>query len=219
MFQSQAQINKTKDESSDRHPNSIHFSHWYIGGGFIFGSSEGKGGEVTPLGNNYFEMGFRYKFKIAEAIAIGADVSYFNYWFKLKQDSSKVLPTNDINDKEKLKFNSLILSPYLRIKYKSNGDMMGKFIDLGGYFGYMYKSKHYTYNKHDIANEAGGSNTETYNNNLVFTEDLVYGLNTRIGLGHFILTAKYRLSDLFKEDYIFPELPRFMVGIEVGLHE
>jgi len=52
---------------------------------------------------------------------------------------------------------------------------------------------------------------------LKYVENFSYGLLARIGVSRYALTAQYRLSDIFKSSYAMPELPRLIVGIEVGL--
>lgn len=209
-----------KETSDDNHPNSRNFSHFYLGYGFMIGQPDGDGAEVRNFGSSSFHIGLRYKRKFSETLAAGLGVEYYNYWYDIKQNEKKILPNRKIHDKEKLKFNSFIGEGFFRINLSRKGNLMGKFVDLGGFAGYMYKSKHYTYDQHEIANEAGGSSKETYNNNLVFTEDLLYGVVAKIGLGHFVFFGKYRLSDSFNENgELFPDLPKLNVGLEIGLHD
>jgi hypothetical protein len=48
-------------------------------------------------------------------------------------------------------------------------------------------------------------------------ENFAYGFLARAGTNRYVITAKYRMSDIFKSSYAIPELPRLTVGVEVGL--
>jgi hypothetical protein len=40
----------------------------------------------------------------------------------------------------------------------------------------------------------------------------------KFGVGHFAVYGAYRLNDLFKAKYNYPELPPLTAGIEIGIY-
>ena len=206
-------------KSIDRHPNSKHFSHLYVGYGFVLGEQSKKGSDIIYGKSHSFDLGWLYKYKISERFNIGVDV-YYNYQvFHLKQDSSKTLPNNFLHHKEKLIVNQMNGDAFLRIRLKRSPMLMGKFIDLGAYGGYVVNAKMIVVDKLQTVNAYGSKETETIHNKLNFIEPLQYGAFARFGLGHFVFTFRYRLTDLFKKSYNFTEMPVYNVGIRFGFHD
>ena len=52
---------------------------------------------------------------------------------------------------------------------------------------------------------------------LSYVENISYGFMARLGTNRYALTARYRTSDLFVTGYDLPELPRLVLGVELGL--
>ena len=94
---------------------------------------------------------------------------------------------------------------------------MGNYLDLAGYGEWGFNIKHKTRDEHTIANAAGASQTQTTNTGLLYTEAINYGVLARIGFNKIGVYGKYRVSDLFKPSYLFPELPRITVGLELAV--
>jgi hypothetical protein len=49
-------------------------------------------------------------------------------------------------------------------------------------------------------------------------KDINYGIKARAGRNHLAITGTYRLSNIFKNSYYLPEMPRFTVGVEIGIY-
>ena len=201
-------------------PNLKHFTHLYLDLGFIAGKSETEGADIN-YGKSYtFSVGYRYKRKISNFYAIGFDINYYLMSYNLKQENSKILPNDSLHNKEKLIFNNLGLELYNRFNFGKRGNYIGTFIDIGAYGNWAYKVKHYTKDELDNADINNAKINEVTNTGLVYPEELNYGVKARIGINRFVLSATYRLSDLFKEKYsYYPELPRLSVGLQIGLHK
>ena len=199
-------------------PNLKHFTHLYFDLGFIVGESETEGADIN-YGKSYtFSIGYRYKRKICNFYAIGFDISYYFMSYNLKQNIFKILPNDSIHNKEKLIFNNLGLELYNRFNFGKRGNYIGNFIDIGAYGNWAYKIKHYTKDDINVDINKAKIKQVTYTG-LVYPEELNYGLRARIGINRYVLSATYRLSDLFKEIYDYPELPRLSVGLQIGLHK
>ena len=207
------------EQSTDRHPNSKHFSHLFIGVGFALGEQTKDGSDIIYGKSHSFDVGWLYKYKISERFNIGVDL-YYNYQvFHLKQDSSKTLPNNMLHNKERLIVNQMNGDVFLRIRLKRSPMLMGKFIDIGGYGGYVVNSKIITLDKLPAPNSYGSKEVETTHNKLNFVEPLQYGAFTRLGFGHIVFTFRYRLTNLFKSTYNFAEMPVYNLGVRIGLHD
>ncbi len=207
------------EQSVDRHPNSKHFAHLFLGYGIIGGAQTQNGSAIIYGKSHSFDVGWLYKLKISERFNTGIDI-YYNYQvFHLKQDGSKTLPNNILHNKEKLIVNQLNGDVFLRIRWKRSPMLMGKFFDFGAYGGYAYNAKIITFDKLPAANNYGSRQVETTHNNLNFVNEIQYGAMARLGLGHFVFTFRYRLSALFKPEYHFAEMPVYNFGIRLGLHD
>ena len=200
-------------------PNLVNYWHTFMGYGLILGNSEGEGARTKPGLSYEFIGGIRYKRRINNTLGVGFDIQYGQHSFNIQQDSAKTLPNSELHDKEKLIYHNLGLTLYTRINFGKRGNTMGNFIDLGAYGDWGYIINHYTKDKHDTA-LVGASVEEVTLSRLVYTNPINHGVFIRGGISRYVVYAKYRLSNLFKEDYIIPytELPRFIVGVEIGLY-
>jgi hypothetical protein len=194
-----------------RGPNLRNFTQGYVGIGFPMYTNEAL--NYTKRGTSIaFDFGLRYKRRITNYLAAGLDLGINTASYKIKQKSPKTVPDTVINDKEKIQISSLLSSGYVRINVGRRGNYIGNYLDLGAYGGWNFQKKHKTTNENKDGEKVRESTTR-----LKYVETLSYGLLARIGISRFALTAQYRLSDIFNSSYEMPELPRLIVGVEVGL--
>jgi len=204
-------------------PNLKHFSHFYFGYGFVLGA-DADGSKIKYGSSSDFVYGYRYKRKLSEFYAVGFDLFYHSTAFHLKQDSTKALPNNILHDdkgeKEKLTFHNFSLGLYNRFNFGKRGNYIGNFLDLGARVDWPFSVVHFTKDIYDIANINNGGVVKTKTTRLVYTEPIYYNAFARLGFNKFVITASYRLSDLFKKEYdLYPELPVLIMGVEIGLHK
>lgn len=200
-------------------PNEKHYFHNYIAFGYVLDQPEKVGADIETFGSFDFMFGMRYKRRFNNFYAMGLDLRYRNTSLKLKQDSSKILPDNVLHDKEKLHFNAIDLEFYNRFNFGKRGNHIGKFLDIGAYGNWNFSESHETKDEFKVANYAGASVTYVSNKRLVYLNAFNYGLAARIGFGKFVLYGTYRLSDIVTANSIYPELPRIVGGIQIGLHK
>jgi hypothetical protein len=143
---------------------------------------------------------------------MGMDLGINSASYKIKQNDSKTVPDNTINDKEKIQVNAVASSAMLRINVGRRGNYIGNYLDLGAYGDWNFQKKHKTTNTNSDNEKVKVSTSK-----LKYVEDFSYGFLTRVGIGRYALKARYRISDIFKSTYEMPELPRLIVGFEVGL--
>lgn len=194
-----------------RGPNLTNFTHFYIGLGFPLNTNETVNYTIPGLSTG-LDLGLRYKRRITNYLATGLELGINATSHKLKQKDPKTIPDTVINDKEKFQIGTLMSSGYVRINVGRRGNYIGNYLDLGAYGGWNFQKKHKTINKNSDGEKVRQSTTR-----LKYVENFSYGVLARIGVNRFAITARYRLSDIFESAYSIPELPRLIVGVEVGL--
>ncbi|PCJ88718.1 MAG: hypothetical protein COA57_03185 [Flavobacteriales bacterium] len=206
-------------------PNMKNYNHWYMSYGFVLGNSEGDGGDVLMGISGEYLFGLRYKRKINNNLAIGLGLHYGWVNYFVQQDSSKTFPNSEQHKTERLVYNNIGAEGYFRINYGKRGNHIGNFFDLGAYGEWGYLINHITKDKHDPA-QVGAGMVQVKRSRLQYVNRVNYGAMMRVGFNRYVLYGKYRLSNLFKEDYPtsenslnYPEFPRIVAGIEIGLFE
>lgn len=194
--------------------NMRHFAHPYIGLGIMAGSSTTQGGKILYGVSPNLEVGVRYKLKIARHYALGCNLSYNLYSYKLKQNTLKTLPDTVIHKAERLLFSNLTLGIFYRINLGRTGNYIGKFVDLGMYGDWVHYADHYTRDK-----LTDGTTARLHVSGLNYINDLQYGFFGHFGISRFVFTVKYRMANLFPDNRNYPELPRWTFGMQLGLHK
>lgn len=193
-------------------PNLKNYVHFYFGYGIMVGPSDGDGAEISTGASSNFELGVRYKYKISNLYSFGLNLSYNFYSYRIKQESDKIFPDTIIHDKEKFMLSSLSLGVYNRFNFGRRGNVIGRYLDLGAYGDWNLIKKHYVKDKID------GQVYKLSVTRLKYVENFGYGVFANLGFNRLVLTFKYRLSDLFKESYNYPELTPYTVGVQVNLY-
>ncbi len=139
-----------------RGPNFRHFTHLCIG--YEFYIPESKKNEVPIIAgmSTAFSVGVRYKYKISNFFAIGAGLNYTNDIFTIKQDNNKIFPNTVTHKREKLRLNNLCSNAFMRFNFGKRGNIVGRFIDLGAYFSWIFNAK--LVYKDNIKNQKANSN-------------------------------------------------------------
>lgn len=196
-------------------PNRKNYIHSFYSYGFLCGQQVSDSAQIN-YGNSYsFSVGYRYKRKIVKFYEIGIGFSYSYTGFNIKQNDKKVFPNKATHDKEVLNLNYLSGSIFNRFIIGKRGNMIGNYFDLGVYGGWMFSGSHKTKTEYDQPTTSGSHVTKVINKKLNYLQKFDYGAIARLGRNKFSVYAKYRLSDLFREESGFPELPGLEAGIEL----
>jgi len=205
--------------------NKTHFVHSYLSLGFMTPPAEGEGADILYGKSHSITYGVRYKFKLADFFALGAGINYtYNVWH-LDQNDTKTIPTPITYDKEKILSNNLGGDAFLRFNIGKRNNTVGNYIDLGGYGEWAFGTRSKVTTNFDDPNVVNSAEYATATLiNLNYTEKINYGLSARIGYGKFVLFGKYRMSDVFTENFKASidsetELPRLIIGLEIGFHK
>jgi hypothetical protein len=190
-------------------PNLSHYAHAYFGLGLNIPLSDTTASILIPS-SYYTNFGIRYKKKICNYFAVGADLTYTFSRYKLKQDSAKIIPDTILHKKEYLNFNKLGIGVYTRFNFDKRGNKMGTFLDLGATGEWNMTATNLTKDKiNDYRVIVRNKGMKPY-------EPFTYSVFARFGINRYVLTATYRLSSMYKSDYYKKELPPFSIGLEIG---
>lgn len=192
-------------------PNLKNYTHLFVGIGFPFVTNESVSYTIPGLSCSY-DFGIRYKRKLASFLAIGTELEGTFTKFRVKQGSDKTFPDTIDYKKEEFQVNSVAASVFVRINIGRRGNHIGNYLDMGAYGAWNAQKKHRISDKNEE-----GEKIKTVISRLNSIEPLSYGLLARAGISRYAITARYRLSDIFKPAYAMPELPRLIVGLEMGL--
>ncbi len=204
-------------------PNETHYVHAYFNFLFATPPDEGNDADIYYGKSHSVSYGIRYRFKIADFFAVGAGINYTYYAWHFKQNETKQIPTSTIYDKEKIKINALGADVFLRFNFGKRHNSVGNYADLGVYGDWdFYDSRQYT-DFVNITDPDGYSTNTGINSKLNYLSKINYGPELRLARGKVVLFGKYRLSDLFTQEYktavSSTELPRLTIGLEIGFHK
>jgi hypothetical protein len=198
-------------------PNTKSFKQIFLGTGLIINNSPEL--QINSLKSGYFSVGFRQKFKLLSFYSLGYEIGYNALHFNIRQAEDKIIPNVESHDKEKLRFHSGNTLLFNRLNFGKRGNVIGKFIDFGGYINYFFSTSHYTKDKipENISPPVHAEMRVIKNSKLDYTQSFGYGFFGRVGANWFALKITYRMSDLFKDKYNWPELPRVYIGMELTI--
>ena len=189
--------------------NLKHFAHVYIRMDFFAGL--GDKGTGWKFGSSAIDIGVRYKRKFTNFYSVGCDFNMLSSQrYNLKQDLLSLKLNGSTLDEfksERMYFTGLGIEFFNRFNYGKRGNAIGRFIDIGAYGNFAYYVVHYVAD--DISGEPFGF-TEIYQRKLKYTERFYFCVSGRIGFNRWVIDARYRLNNLFKDEPlgILPELPR-----------
>lgn len=194
-------------------PNLKRFTHFMIRGGII-ASPDKPGARIVYGGSVNLAFGIRRKIKISSVYALGFDIENDYTDYKFKQEKGKVVPDTIINNVSgRLDYSTLGFGIYNRINFDpGRGNFLGTFLDIGimGEWHYSIKS----ISKNDMNNGTLAKVTVKHLKYVYNTNAKVY---CRLGFSRISLYASYRLLELFKPSYNYPDLPRIVAGIDLAV--
>ncbi len=199
-------------EDTDYGMNRKHFTHVFIGLHFMAGPPENASADIRYGRSRSFEYGYRYKRRLSNTFSFGSEIISRRYAFHIKQSEQKLVPDNVIKDREKLVFVDVGLGVYKRINFGQRGNYIGRFMDAGAYASWIFHSRHVYFLEED------GVNIRVRKSGISYPAAFDYGVTARLGFNNWVLKGSYRMSDLFRGSAGLPELPRYTIGLEIGMH-
>ena len=195
-------------------PNKKNFIHLFVGLGCIVGPAENAGSAIKYGLSSDLEIAYRYKRKISNFYSCGTEMGYHGSSFNLKQDAQKTLPNAVINKNELFKFYNFAMGIYNRFNFGRRGNVIGNYVDIGGSGEFPFSLVHITRN-----DGADGTIVRTLTSHLNYVNKFNYYAFIRLGSNRYALKAAYRLSDLFKKNTNYAELPKIAMTLQVGIHK
>ncbi len=194
--------------------NRRYFGHFYAGYGLVAGPA-GRGAALRyGLGSSEGRLGGRLKFRLSQALAVNLDLGYAYLRYELAQNAQKTVPNAALHRHEKLGQHQIFSEASLRFNAGRRGNSVGRYLDLLAGGGWLAGTKHTT--QDEPAPSIGA--VETTESGLPYLRRWTGGVGARLGIARYALVGRYRLSSAFGDDYAgWPELPRWVVGIELGL--
>lgn len=200
--------------------NRTNFIHVFGSYGMVVGFPEGGAFDLKYGLSRDWKFGIRYKLKLASNYAMGADFTIANTRFRIAQYGTNVFPDTLMHDKEYISISSFGLDYFNRINVGKRGNKVGKYFDLGVFATVNYLARHNYWDK--LSTPYNGSTkvkTTLYKPNYI--TDLNWGIKARLGNERFAVWSSYRMSNLINSKFNGTnsvELPRTMVGVEIGIY-
>jgi len=193
-------------------PHLRNYTYIFLDYSLMVGKPEGGTTEIEYGLSHSFSVGLRHKIRLTKHYSLGFDIYYSFQSFHIAQNELKTFPNTELHEREKMTNHVAGIEFFNRLIYSRKPFRMGNFIDLGGYLEWAYMRQHYTRNL--LSGQSVGV-IEVYYSDLDYVRKFNYGLRLRFGFNRYIISASYRLSDTYKISY---EMPRLMVGLQLGLH-
>jgi len=167
-----------------------------------------------------FNYGYKFKVKFLRIFSLGTDLHYSCEYFTFKNQF--LANTNPaIYDKEKLVLNNIGTEIFLRIKFDRNQNSFGIYSDFGVWGDWTFDNRHTIKLENLTNNFYQGSKMKIVNKNLAYVADYQYGAYLRLGYGKVALVIKYRISDLFLDDFVSTfsqfDMPKLSFGIHFSI--
>ncbi len=189
--------------------NLSNWMHFYGAFGFITPINQNTNSPIYFGKASNWELGLRYKKRLTNWLAIGANISYDFYNYRLEQSKDKTLPDSLFYDKQKIVLNTFSMQPFLRINYGRRGNKIGNYIDFGFFYNAVFSN----------AEKQKGTPSgldKVKKKNLQYIAGDYYGFYTNIGFGRFVIYGKYNYSPIIKGNPSYSDLPPITIGLQVG---
>ncbi|GAA4387067.1 hypothetical protein [Hymenobacter koreensis] len=194
-------------------PNRRLFRHLYVGYTAVIGPSP-DGAPVRYGVSGTVLVGLRHKLRLTQSLAVGADVRYARHTYALRQTQQKVLPSAALHHRESLVWQRAESEVWLRLNAGRRGNAIGNYLDVAGWGGWVMGTAHHT---DDRPGSGPARRVLTTERGLRYLNRWAYGAGARLGAGRYAVQTRYRFSDVFASNSLYPELPRWEAGLEIGL--
>ena len=195
-------------------PNRRWFGHGYVALGLVAGPAETGATLRYGLPSTEVRVGGRLKLRLGQSVALCGDLAYAYQRYELAQEAGKVVPSSVLHQRENLVLHQVASEIVLRLNYGRRGNAVGSYLDLLAGGSWAVGTRHTT---EDVP-APGIKSVETTESGLPYLRRFGTSAGARLGLDRYALVARYRLTTAFASGYAaWPELPRWVIGIEVGL--
>ena len=195
-------------------PNRRWFGHGYVALGLVAGPSETGARLRYGFSSAEARLGGRLKLRLGPSVALCGDLAYVYLRYELAQEAGKLVPAPTLHQREYLGLHQLAAEAALRFNVGRRGNAVGNYLDLLAGGSWTAGTSHLT---EDVPSP-GITSVETTESGLPYLRRFGGSAGARLGFDRYALVARYRLSPAFASAYAaWPELPRWVIGVEVGL--
>ena len=204
-------VDNTKDKTTEIGPNLKRHNQLFFRFGFVEGIDK-PGARIIFGKSTDFAFGFRKRYKISSLYSLGFETELQARSYKFKQTIEKTFPDTIINKSQSLNYGNLGLGFFSRFNFDPHrGNFLGTFLDIGIVGSWHFGTEEFSENK--LSN---GTTETKMISDLAYVKKLSASVYSRIGFSHVSVYGSYRLTDLFKDAYKYPDLPRLVIGIELS---
>jgi len=189
--------------------NKSHWMHFYGAFGFITPINQSAWSPIYFGKAANWELGLRYKKRITNWLAIGGNLSYDFYNYRMEQSKEKTFPDMLFYDKQKVQIHNFSLQPLIRINYGRRGNIIGRYMDFGFFYNAVISSREKL-----IGTPNGVDKIVTKNPSYIPNDYYVFFTN--IGFGRWVIYAKYQYSGIIRGDTRYMDLPPITIGLQIG---
>ena len=195
-------------------PNRRWFGHGYVALGLVVGLAETGAKLRYGFPSAEARVGGRLKLRLSQSVALCGDLAYAYLRYELAQEAGKRVPAPALHLRENLALYQLATEVALRLNYGRRGNVVGRYLDLLAGGSWAAGTRHTT---EDVP-VPGINSLVTTESGLLYLRRFGGSVGGRLGFDRYALVVRYRLSPAFASGYgAWPELPRWVVGIEVGV--
>lgn len=202
----------------DKGPNRRHYSYSYFSIGGIISSDYYPTPTLQTLGKSYkISSGSTGKIQTNRYVGLLWDFEIAYKSFALRNpDSTNTIEFSPEISIARYNFIKINNATGIQFNFKPNrGNQLGTYLSIMGYFDYSFYSRFISKSK---ANSDKFSKAEKNSfKKISYIRPFSYGLTVKFGKHMWDVFAKYRLSDIFKDEHI--ELPRLTIGVEFLIHQ
>ena len=202
----------------DKGPNRRHYSYSYFSIGGIISSDYYPNPTLQTLGKSYkISSGSTGKIQTNRYLGLLWDfeITYKSFALRTPDSNNTINYTPEISV-ARYNFIKLNNATGIQLNFKPNrGNQLGTYLSVMGYFDYAFYSRFVSKSKSTTDNFSKAEKN-TFKK-ISYIRLFSYGLTVKFGKHMWDVFAKYRLSNIFKDEHI--ELPRLTVGIEFLMHQ
>ncbi|MFA6127395.1 MAG: hypothetical protein WC699_08830 [Bacteroidales bacterium] len=195
-------------------PNRRHFFQPFFSSTLCFPTSGNSTILTRQPFNGQISIGFRYKLKIINPIAIVSECGFDKSLFSIKQIEDSAL--NDTFRKSQyIKLTGFFGGIFLRVRFGQGGDYLGNYLDLGmtasAPFINQVTTRVVQYSNGQVPFRIDKTTQSVLQN----VNPLVYKAAIRLGFDRISLIAAFRLTR-YGDGSDLSGLPDFEIGIEIS---
>lgn len=195
-------------------PNRRWFGHGYVALGLVAGPAEAGARLRYGFPSAEARVGGRLKRRLSQSVALCGDLAYAYLRYDLAQEAGKRVPAPTLHQRESLVLHQIATEFAVRFNYGRRGNAVGRYLDLLAGGNWAAGTHHST----EDTPAPGIGSVETTESGLPYLRRFGGIAGARLGFDRYALAARYRFSPAFAPAYAaWPELPRWVVGVEVGL--